>query len=162
MGRIRTGFILMAVLACGVAAGCSEDSGGSPAAGARPDPKTTAAAADASPAAAGGASAATDSEAASVPSSAPADGRSPEALVAAGRAVYNANCIACHAMDPRIDGALGPAAAGSSAELIAARVLRAEYPEGYTPKRETRVMIPLPHLESKLPELTAYLQSLGE
>jgi len=154
------GFIMMAFLVCGIAAGCSEDSDGGPTPGARPDPKTSAAA-GASPAAAGGDSAATDSAAASAPSSAPAEGRSPEALVAAGRAIYNANCIACHAMDPRIDGALGPAAAGASAELIAARVLRAEYPEGYTPKRETRVMIPLPHLESKLPELTAYLQSLG-
>ena len=50
-------------------------------------------------------------------------------------------------MDPRTDGSLGPAVAGASLELLTARVLRAEYPAGYTPKRETRVMVPLPHLE---------------
>jgi len=85
---------------------------------------------------------------------------SDEELIAGGRAVYNANCIACHNMDPTKDGALGPALSGSSLALIEARVLRGEYPEGYKPKRPTRVMIPLPQLEPRLPELAAYLNSL--
>lgn len=80
--------------------------------------------------------------------------------MAAGRKVYNANCIACHGMDPTKDGALGPAVSGASLELIEARVLRAAYPEGYVPKRSSRVMVALPHLEPKLPELAAYLDSL--
>jgi len=88
------------------------------------------------------------------------DTRTPEELVAAGRATYMANCIACHAMDPTIDGALGPAVSGSSLELLEARIMRGEYPEGYTPKRPSRVMVPLPHLQPRLPELAAYLQSL--
>ncbi|MBW2425693.1 MAG: cytochrome c [Deltaproteobacteria bacterium] len=88
------------------------------------------------------------------------DGRSQEDLIAAGRSVYNANCIACHAMDPSRDGALGPAVAGSSYELLEARIVRGVYPEGYTPKRESRVMVALPHLESRLGELAAYLGSL--
>ena len=88
------------------------------------------------------------------------DARTPEALAAAGRSVYNANCIACHAMDPTQDGALGPAVAGSSLELLETRVLRGEYPPGYVPKRPSRVMVPLPHLEPRLPELAAYLNSL--
>ena len=41
-----------------------------------------------------------------------------------------------------------------------ARVILGEYPEGYAPKRETRVMVPMPHLKAKLPELAAYLDSL--
>lgn len=86
--------------------------------------------------------------------------RSQAELVAAGRSVYNANCIACHSMNPAQDGALGPAVAGSSLELLEARILRAEYPEGYEPKRGSRVMVALPHLEPKLPELAAYLESL--
>ena len=85
---------------------------------------------------------------------------SPEESVAAGRSVYNANCIACHSMNPVKDGALGPAVSGSSLALLETRVLRAEYPEGYEPKRTTRVMIPLPHLEPRLAELAAYLNSL--
>jgi mono/diheme cytochrome c family protein len=74
--------------------------------------------------------------------------------------VYNSNCIACHGLDPTKDGALGPAVAGASLALIEARVLRSEYPEGYPPKRPTKVMIPLPHLEPRLDELAAYLNSL--
>ena len=87
------------------------------------------------------------------------DTRTPEERVEAGRGAYNANCIACHAVDPTQDGALGPAVSGSSLELLTARVLRSEYPEGYTPKRPSRLMVPLPHLEERLPELEAYLNS---
>ncbi|MBB83009.1 MAG: cytochrome C [Deltaproteobacteria bacterium] len=63
-------------------------------------------------------------------------------------------------MNPAIDGALGPAVAGSSLELLEARVMRGEYPPGYEPKRGSRVMIALPHLAPRIPELAAYLQSL--
>ena len=67
------------------------------------------------------------------------------------------NCIACHARDPREDGGLGPPIAGASYELVEARVLRAEYPPGYTPKKQTRLMVPLKHLEPEIASLTAYL-----
>jgi len=86
--------------------------------------------------------------------------RTQQELVAAGRAVYNANCTACHSMNPAQDGALGPAVAGASYELLEARIVQGGYPEGYEPKRSTRVMVALPHLEPKLEELTAYLASL--
>lgn len=79
------------------------------------------------------------------------------ALAARGSAVYTANCIACHNTDPAIDGAIGPAIAGSSFELLEARVMRNEYPEGYKPKRETKAMIALPYLERDLAALTAFL-----
>ncbi|MFO0689637.1 MAG: cytochrome c [Myxococcota bacterium] len=137
--------------------GCSDEapSAGSPGATSPPAPTPNAeAAAPVAPSPAP-AAAASDS-----PAAAPADTRTPEELVAAGRSTYNANCIACHAMDPRTDGALGPALAGSPLELIEARVMRAEYPAGYAPKRATRVMVPMPHLQPKLPELAAYLGSL--
>jgi len=87
------------------------------------------------------------------------DTRTPEEIVEAGRGAYNANCIACHSVDPTQDGALGPAVSGSSLELLTARIMRSEYPEGYTPKRPSRLMVPLPHLEDRLPELEAYLNS---
>ncbi len=78
-----------------------------------------------------------------------------------GRLVYEQACIACHSPDPALDGAVGPAVAGSSAELVAARVLRAEYPPGYAPKRDSRLMPPQPYLEPQLPELIAYLSSVA-
>ena len=82
-------------------------------------------------------------------------------LVARGRSVYNSNCIACHAMDPAQEGSLGPAVAGSSLELLEARVMHAEYPEGYSPKRPSQLMVAMPHLERELAALHAYLNPEG-
>lgn len=75
-----------------------------------------------------------------------------------GRLVYLGNCIACHNADPAKSGAVGPSVKGSSRDLIEARVTRAGYPPGYTPKRETKLMIPLPQLTEKVDDLAAYLQ----
>ena len=82
-------------------------------------------------------------------------------LVARGRSVYLSNCTACHATNPAQPGAVGPAVAGSSRELLAAKVLRNEYPPGYTPKRETAAMAPLPHLEGDIDALAAFLAADG-
>jgi len=87
------------------------------------------------------------------------DGEGPTGSEAAqrGKTVYMSVCIACHNGDPNEDGTLGPAIAGSSLELIAAKVLRAEYPEGYEPKRAGIIMPKFPYLEAKLPDVTAFL-----
>ena len=74
-----------------------------------------------------------------------------------GKAVYDGVCIACHNPNPALDGSLGPANAGASHELIEARVLRAEYPPGYTPKRSSKAMPAMPHLADKIDDLYAYL-----
>jgi len=76
-----------------------------------------------------------------------------------GRAVFIANCVACHNNDPSKDGAIGPAIKGSSRELIEARVLRNSYPTDYKPKRPTKVMPQFPYLEPEIPYLAAYLRS---
>jgi mono/diheme cytochrome c family protein len=75
-----------------------------------------------------------------------------------GRAVYQANCTACHNPDPALDGSLGPAVKGSSRALLEARLVRGSYPEGYTPKRGTTLMVPLPALSGSVGDLAAYLQ----
>ena len=80
-----------------------------------------------------------------------------EQLMARGQAVYKLNCIACHNPDPSLDGATGPAIKGSSLELVQARVMKAAYPEGYKPKRDTKVMPQLPHLEKEIPAIHAFL-----
>ena len=57
-----------------------------------------------------------------------------------------------------------PAIAGSSLELVTARVLHGSvnydksYPPGYSPKRPTRMMTPLPHLKPDIGDIAAYLQ----
>ncbi len=77
---------------------------------------------------------------------------------ARGRAVFVANCVACHNNDPSKDGPIGPAIKGSSKELIEARVLRAGYPPGYKPKRPTKVMPQFPFLKDEIPYLAVYLR----
>jgi mono/diheme cytochrome c family protein len=86
-------------------------------------------------------------------------GEGREDPVARGERAYRANCVICHAPDPRQDGTAGPAIAGSSLELVEARVLRAEYPAGYRPKRSSKLMPPLAFLAPEVPYLAAYLAS---
>ena len=74
-----------------------------------------------------------------------------------GRAVYIANCVACHNPDPSKDGPIGPAIKGSSRELIEARVLRSGYPPNYKPKRTTKVMPQFPYLKSEISYLAVFL-----
>lgn len=74
-----------------------------------------------------------------------------------GRAIYLSNCAACHNPDPSKDGSVGPAIKGAARELIEARILRASYPPGYKPKRNTAAMPAQPYLESSIPDLVAFL-----
>lgn len=75
-----------------------------------------------------------------------------------GRAIYIANCVACHNNDPSKDGPIGPANKGSSRELLEARVLTTSYPPGYKPKRPTQIMPQFPFLKDEIPYLAAYLR----
>lgn len=86
---------------------------------------------------------------------------SPEALspeAQRGKDVYQANCMACHNADPAKTGPVGPAVRGASRALLEARILRAGYPEGYTPLRDTTSMVALPHLAANVDDLAAYLR----
>jgi mono/diheme cytochrome c family protein len=81
----------------------------------------------------------------------------PETAVTRGERTYKHVCLACHAANPSEDGSLGPAIAGSSRELIEARVVHGSYPEGYTPKRNSQAMPAMPHLAEAVDDLAAYL-----
>ena len=76
---------------------------------------------------------------------------------ARGKQVYLAECTACHNSDPAKNGPVGPAVKGSSQELLEARILRASYPPGYSPKRPTSLMPSQPKVASKIPDLAAFL-----
>jgi mono/diheme cytochrome c family protein len=89
-----------------------------------------------------------------------AAGTSP--LVEQGERVYRNVCIACHAGDPTQDGAVGPAIAGASRELLEARVVRGEYPPGYTPKRASNAMPRFEYLADQVDALAAYLTAAAE
>jgi mono/diheme cytochrome c family protein len=84
-------------------------------------------------------------------------------LARQGRDVYQSVCVACHNGDPNRDGAVGPANAGASRELLEAKVLRGEYPPGYQPKRpDSHAMPPLPYLKDQIPALAAYLAEVKD
>jgi hypothetical protein len=61
--------------------------------------------------------------------------------------------------DPAKDGAVGPAIAGSSRALLDARLNHGGYPEGYAPKRTTKLMQRLPHAPEELDALRAFLNA---
>ncbi len=74
-----------------------------------------------------------------------------------GRSVYRAQCTSCHNSDPKKAGGVGPEVWGSSRELLEARILRAEYPAGYKPRRATHAMQALPQLKNDIDAIHAYL-----
>jgi mono/diheme cytochrome c family protein len=90
-----------------------------------------------------------------------AEDRALSDLAREGEKVYQNVCIACHNGNPNLDGVLGPANAGASAELLAAKVLRGGYPPGYAPKRpDSHAMPRFEYLADKIPALTAYLDEV--
>ena len=92
-----------------------------------------------------------------------ADEKALTPLAQEGEKIYQNVCIACHNGNPNLDGALGPANAGASEELLAAKVLHGEYPPGYTPKRPGSATMPhFEYLADKIPALAAYLSEIAE
>lgn len=83
-------------------------------------------------------------------------------LAERGKHYYQNVCVACHNGDPTLDGVLGPAIAGSSLALIEAKVMRAEYPAGYIPKRATAAMPRFEYLKDEIDSLAAYLAQVAQ
>ena len=79
-------------------------------------------------------------------------------LAERGRQIYLSQCTQCHATDPAQPGPVGPAVKGPSKALLEAKVLHGDYPAGYTPKRPTKVMPPMPALAPDIDALVAYLR----
>ena len=87
------------------------------------------------------------------------EGPAADDAAARGQTVYLAQCTACHATNPAQAGPVGPPIKGSSPELVEAKVLHGTYPPGYTPKRTSTLMPPMPQLASSIPDLAAFLGS---
>jgi hypothetical protein len=57
-----------------------------------------------------------------------------------------------------LPGAVGPALRGTPRDVLEAKLLRGTYPDGYTPKRSSRIMQPMPALAPDVDALAAYLK----
>lgn len=90
---------------------------------------------------------------------APSSSKEPPSLYDQGKVAYMANCIACHNVSPKQAGSVGPDIYGSSLELVEAKVLRNEYPPGYSPKRPTKLMIAIPSLKDQIPAIKEFLNN---
>jgi mono/diheme cytochrome c family protein len=81
---------------------------------------------------------------------------------ARGEKIYRNICVVCHNADPNQPGSQGPAIAGASRELLEAKLLRGEYPAGYTPQRDTQQMPRFEFLEPNLDDIAGFLASRKE
>ena len=76
---------------------------------------------------------------------------------AKGKAIYYLNCIACHNLDPKKQGSIGPQIYGSSKELLSKKILFGKYPKNYKPKISGRAMPIMPDLEREIINIHAFL-----
>ena len=78
---------------------------------------------------------------------------------AKGKAIYYLNCIACHSLDPKKQGSIGPQIYGSSKDLLSKKILFGKYPKNYKPKRSGVAMPIMPDLEREIINIHAFLNA---
>tara|TARA_B100000686_G_scaffold280959_1_gene302407 strand:+ start:748 stop:1119 length:372 start_codon:yes stop_codon:yes gene_type:complete len=76
-----------------------------------------------------------------------------------GRGVYFANCVSCHNNNPKKHGSIGPELYGVPIEVLMQKIVSGKYPENYIPKRKSKIMPLMPHLNKKISNLHAFINS---
>ena len=76
-----------------------------------------------------------------------------------GRMVYFANCVTCHNNNPKKPGSIGPEVFGVSIDVLTQKIVSGKYPENYRPKRKSKIMPPMPHLNKEILNLHAFINS---
>ena len=76
-----------------------------------------------------------------------------------GRMVYFANCVSCHNKDPKKPGSIGPEVYGVSIDVLTQKIVSGKYPENYRPKRPSKIMPSMPHLNKEISNLHAFINS---
>ena len=76
-----------------------------------------------------------------------------------GKMVYFANCVSCHNNNPKKPGSIGPAVYGVSIDVLTQKIVYGKYPETYKPKRTSKIMLPMPHLNKEISNLHAFINS---
>ena len=76
-----------------------------------------------------------------------------------GRTVYFANCVSCHNNNPKKPGSIGPVVYGVPIDVLTQKIVSGKYPENYRPKRTSKIMPLMPHLNSEISNLYAFINS---
>ena len=76
-----------------------------------------------------------------------------------GRMVYFANCVSCHNNNPKKHGSIGPEVYGVSTDVLIQKIISGKYPENYRPKRPSKIMPSMPHLNKEISNLHAFINS---
>ena len=76
-----------------------------------------------------------------------------------GRMVYFANCVSCHNNNPKKLGSIGPEVYGVSIDVLTKKIVSGKYPENYRPKRTSKIMPSMPHLNKEISNLHAFINS---
>ncbi len=76
-----------------------------------------------------------------------------------GRTVYFANCVSCHNNNPKKPGSIGPVVYGVPIDVLTKKIVSGKYPENYRPKRTSKIMPLMPHLNSEISNLYAFINS---
>ena len=76
-----------------------------------------------------------------------------------GRMVYFANCVSCHNNNPKKPGSIGPEVYGVSIDVLTQKIVYGKYPENYRPKRPSKIMPSMPHLNKEISNLHAFINS---
>ena len=76
-----------------------------------------------------------------------------------GRMVYFANCVSCHNNNPKKPGSIGPEVYGASIDVLAQKIVFGKYPENYRPKRTSKIMPLMPHLNKEISNLHTFINS---
>ena len=76
-----------------------------------------------------------------------------------GRKVYFVHCASCHNHNPKKPGSIGPAVYGVSIDVLTKKIVYGKYPENYRPKRTSKIMPSMPHLNKEISNLHAFINS---
>ena len=67
-----------------------------------------------------------------------------------GKMVYFANCVSCHNNNPKKPGSIGPEVYGVTIDVLTQKIVYGKYPENYRPKRPSKIMPAMPHLNKEI------------
>jgi mono/diheme cytochrome c family protein len=83
-----------------------------------------------------------------------------QTLIQEGKRIYVSNCARCHNTNPHKPGSIGPDLFSTPENVFYTKVVHGKYPQGYKPKRPTKVMPKFKHLTNKIDMIYKYIRSI--